>query len=186
MNKEKTNIPSATASDDRFRERFHYWKGLSGRRYIFSVYSPKACPPLPGAVYIAVARDSQGNRMARAIGRFAHYWETGSGNIAAMAREAGATEVHVHLLAEDDSAADATVADLKAAIAPAAVMREHRPARRPRPVPSRKTAAQCPSEAVQADLFGRAGMVGRCRYTAGGCARDGQAVCGDGRAPRYG
>ncbi|MGI9483920.1 MAG: hypothetical protein ACR2OR_16345 [Hyphomicrobiales bacterium] len=162
MNKTQTNTPSATASDDRFRERFHYWKGLSGRRYIFSVYNPKACPPLPGAVYIAVARDGAGTRTARAIGRFARFWEAGSGNAAAMAREAGASEIHVHLLAEDDGAADATVADLKAAFAPAVVMREHHVTKRrwPTPVRARKVPS-CSPESVQADLFAGARAAGR-------------------------
>lgn len=43
--------------------------------------------------------------------------------MAAMVRAAGGNEIHVHLLAENDGDADATVTDLKKALSPAAVSR---------------------------------------------------------------
>src|SRR6478609_5390047 len=50
--------------------RFWYWHGASGRRYIHSVYRPETCPPLPGAVFLAVR--SLGNlRTVLGAGRFA-------------------------------------------------------------------------------------------------------------------
>ena len=97
-------------------ERFWYWRGASGRSYIHSIYPADACPPLPGAVYVAV-RNSGGYREALAVGRFASCWD-GSlrGFEASRLLPAGADEIHVHLLTRDSSAADAVLDDLVSAI----------------------------------------------------------------------
>ena len=44
-------------------ERFWYWRGRSGQKYIHSVYAGDACPPLPGAIYVAVRRIVAGEQM---------------------------------------------------------------------------------------------------------------------------
>ena len=77
MNKTRKYTPSHTASHEHFKERFQYWQGASGHRYICSIYAPHSCPPLPGAVYIAVKREEDGARSARAVGRFASFFDTG-------------------------------------------------------------------------------------------------------------
>lgn len=95
---------------------FWYWHGASGRRYIHSVYSPDKCPPLPGAVFLAVRRLGT-LRTVLGAGRFAGLWDInlGTGD-AAHWRELGANEIHVHLLSRDIEEAQATAADLKAAL----------------------------------------------------------------------
>lgn len=91
-------------------ERFWYWRGASGKKYIHSVYSVGACPPLPGAIYVAVRRI--GNlRTVIAINRFAPFWD---GTFSAH-ENLDADEIHVHLLARDTVAANAVLNDLKAA-----------------------------------------------------------------------
>jgi hypothetical protein len=91
-------------------ERFWYWRGVSGKKYIHSVYAVGACPPLPGAIYVAVRRI--GNlRTVIAISRFAPFWD---GTFSAH-ENLDADEIHVHLLARDDVAANAVLNDLKAA-----------------------------------------------------------------------
>ena len=91
-------------------ERFWYWQGASGKKYIHSVYAVGACPPLPGAIYVAVRRI--GNlRTVIAINRFAPFWD---GTFSAH-ENVDANEIHVHLLARDDVAANAILGDLKAA-----------------------------------------------------------------------
>lgn len=91
-------------------ERFWYWRGASGKKYIHSVYAASACPPLPGAVYVAVRRIGQ-LRTVTAMGRFSPFWDGTSSELA----DVDADEIHVHLLARDNTAANAVLDDLQAA-----------------------------------------------------------------------
>jgi len=91
-------------------ERFWYWRGASGKKYIHSVYAAGACPPLPGAIYVAVRRIGQ-LRTVTAMGRFSPFWDGTSSELAAV----DADEIHVHLLARDNTAANAVLSDLQAA-----------------------------------------------------------------------
>ena len=96
--------------------RFWYWHGASGRRYIHSVYRLQTCPPLPGAVFLAVR--SLGNlRTVLGAGRFAGLWNVNipAGN-AAHWQNLGADEIHVHLLSRDEAEAREIAADLEAAL----------------------------------------------------------------------
>jgi hypothetical protein len=81
-------------------ERFHFWSGASGRRYVHTIYSLVECPQVPAGNYILVHRDAQDRRLVLAIGRVGH--ASASLNLAEIRRrgaELGANEVHVHLLA---------------------------------------------------------------------------------------
>ena len=91
-------------------ERFWYWRGASGKKYIHSVYAASACPPLPGAVYVAVRRIGQ-LRTVTAMGRFSPFWDGTSSELA----DVDADEIRVHLLARDDVAANAVLDDLQEA-----------------------------------------------------------------------
>lgn len=93
-------------------DRFWYWRGRSGQRYIHSIYAAQSCPPLPGAVYVAVRRSGNA-REALAVGRFASFLEAFS----ATAGRPDADEIHVHLLARDEAGARAVLADLEGALA---------------------------------------------------------------------
>ena len=110
--------------------RFWYWHGASGRRYIHSVYRPETCPPLPGAVFLAVK--SLGNlRTVLGAGRFAGLWDVNipAGN-AAHWESLGANEIHVHLLSRDETEARAIAADLRAALKDAVTISAEEPVRR--------------------------------------------------------
>lgn len=105
-------IAVALASDPSFQDRFWYWSGASGRKYIHSVYLLDDCPPFPGAIYVAVKR--QGHlRIALAVGRFQPFWDHVLG-----AREArrfaslGVDELHVHLLGKTPAETEAVFGDL--------------------------------------------------------------------------
>jgi hypothetical protein len=97
--------------------RFHAWRGLSGRRYVVSVFpidhaAPAAgLPDLGPAVLIAVARqdDRRVKTSARSLER-PRDWRG-----AAEALHADADEWHVHLLAESPAARMAVLADILAA-----------------------------------------------------------------------
>jgi hypothetical protein len=81
-------------------ERFHFWTGGSGRRYVHTVYSLIECPPMSSGNYILVRRDGEGRRSALSIGRSCHHAPTlNLAEIRQRGAELGANEVHVHLLA---------------------------------------------------------------------------------------
>jgi hypothetical protein len=105
-----TPLSSELLRDAGAKDRFWYWRGASGRRYIHSVYPADACPPLPGAVYVLVKRTGT-LRTALAAGRLS-VW---SGSPPAGA-DSGACELHVHLMAESDAEAEAILADLAEAL----------------------------------------------------------------------
>ncbi len=102
-----------------FRDRFWYWQGKSGTSYIHSIYSPDACPPLPGAIFITVKKLANGRRAAIEVGRFCEDWDYVEGLIDDH-RVGFSTidEIHVHLLAESDDNADEVVKDLIGGIGP--------------------------------------------------------------------
>ncbi len=96
--------------------QFWYWRGASGRKYIHSVYAPDDCPPLPGAVYVAVAREGT-NRHVLAVGRFSNVLDKPHvvANRLQLLR-LGATEIHVHLLAKSLEQAEFVEKDLSLAL----------------------------------------------------------------------
>jgi hypothetical protein len=93
--------------------RFCSWIGLSGRRYIFSVYPAADCPAFRDAVLLAVVRDMMGQR------RVVSVWETGAFPepvVAKAQRKLRAfgpgVEFHLHLLTTSAVERTATLADL--------------------------------------------------------------------------
>lgn len=81
-------------------DRFHFWSGASGQRYVHTVYELIDCPEVPAANFLLVHRDSAGRRIVLAIGHATH--SAGSMNLAEIRQRGarlGANEVHIHLLA---------------------------------------------------------------------------------------
>lgn len=101
--------------DLNFGERFWYWRGASGRNYIHSIYDAAACPPLPGAVYVAVRREGA-KRRAIASGRFPSFWDGSADGISGFMAGVQADEIHVHLLARNDRDANTVSEDLSHAL----------------------------------------------------------------------
>ena len=100
------NFPQSSGDN----ERFWYWRGSTGKKYIHSIYAANACPPLPGAIYIAVRRVGH-LRTAVAVGRFSSLWDGTSAKDVNL----GADEIHVHLLARDNADAEMVLNDLSVA-----------------------------------------------------------------------
>lgn len=118
MNIHGTPLSPPLLRDTDTAGRFWYWQGQSGRRYIHSVYSLASCPPLPGAIYIAVRRNN-GMPVAMKTGRFpAMLDRSGTELLRRRLSALGASELHVHLLAKDELEAEAIGADLAATIEP--------------------------------------------------------------------
>jgi hypothetical protein len=93
--------------------RFCSWIGLSGRRYIFSVYQAADCPAFRDAILLAAIRDMTGQR------RIVSVWDTGAFPEPVLAKaqhELSAfnpgVEFHFHLLTTSPAERRATVADL--------------------------------------------------------------------------
>jgi hypothetical protein len=93
--------------------RFCSWIGLSGQRYVFSVYSPSECPAFRDAVLVAAIRDMTGQQ------RVVSVRETGSFPEPVMAKAqrdlrafGPGLEFHLYLLAASAAERAATVADL--------------------------------------------------------------------------
>lgn len=92
---------AAVASPPDFVSNFQFWSGASGKRYVHTVYSLVECPALPAANYVLVRRDANGRCQALAVGRLTN--TTPSINVAEIRQRGallGATEVHIHLLAD--------------------------------------------------------------------------------------
>jgi hypothetical protein len=97
--------------------RFCSWIGLSGRRYVFSIYPASACPAFCDAVLLAAVHDMTGRRRAILVRDTGAFPEP---VVAEAQRELRAfgpgVELHLHLLAASPAERAAAVADL--AIAP--------------------------------------------------------------------
>jgi hypothetical protein len=98
--------------ENEFNDRFWFWNGASGKRYIHSVYHVDNCPPLPGAIYVLVRRLEAGTRLPLRMGRFSLLWDFPLPND--FADEA--CEIHVHLLAGSDADAALAYDDLEAGL----------------------------------------------------------------------
>ena len=48
--------------------RFHFWTGASGKRYVHTVYELLDCPALPAANYVLVRREPGARRKVLSIG----------------------------------------------------------------------------------------------------------------------
>jgi len=123
------SLSASLPEDSGLGERFWYWHGASGQRYIHSIYARGLCPPVPGAVFVLV-RASCGTRRAVAVGRF-----DAQGMMSLPLSQtvlSGDEEVHVHLLAREEESAERVWRDLQAALEPPArAIAEPRPYTKP-------------------------------------------------------
>jgi hypothetical protein len=105
----------AALADGSLAAQFRYWRGASGRRYVFSVYDKVSCPAYDHAVLIAATKEASGRRQVIFIA------DTGASPEAVLAeaiRVAGdrPVELSIHLLAVSAVARAEVVADLPSAL----------------------------------------------------------------------
>jgi hypothetical protein len=113
----------ATDLEAEFGDRFCFWTGKSGKRYIHSVYAVEDCPPLPGAVYIEVVRGEGGTRHPVRAGRFPPFWDMPPATSSGWQNRL--CEVHVHLLATGETDCETVLSDLACGLdLPAAATRK--------------------------------------------------------------
>ena len=96
-----------------FSSRFCSWTGLSGRRYVFSVYPASTCPAFCDAILLAAVREGAGRRRVVSVRETGAFPEP---VVAKAQRELRAfgpgLEFHLHLLTMSGAERAATVADL--------------------------------------------------------------------------
>ena len=118
-------VPMSNRQDDRrgsslaaldgmpISSRFCSWVGLSGRRYVFSVYPALECPAFRDAVLLTVIRDMTGQRRVVSVRETGPFPEPVVEKAQQELRAFGPSmEFHLHLLATSPSERAATVADL--------------------------------------------------------------------------
>ncbi len=109
----RDNEPAIVCAEPNIAQSFHYWRGVTGERYLHSVYSLFACPELPRANYILVHRNDEGERTVLAVGQTTEH--AASLNLAYLRHTGarlGANEIHIHLLAETAHERDSVETDL--------------------------------------------------------------------------
>ncbi len=80
---------------------FHYWEGLTGVRYLHSVYSLQECPELPKANFIMVRRLENGDAIPLHIGQtIADATSLNLAHIRQKAAKLGANEIHIHVMTD--------------------------------------------------------------------------------------
>jgi hypothetical protein len=92
--------PKVADTATHLTDRFHFWGGASGRRYVHTVYSLVECPEVPQGNFVLARREADGRRTVLAIGHLTR--ESPSLNLAELRQRGarlGANEVHIHLLA---------------------------------------------------------------------------------------
>lgn len=96
-------------------ERFHYWSGASGERYIHSVYQLVDVAELPRVNYLLVYRDERGRCHPLRVGRTTDASSTlNLADIRFRAARLGANEVHIHMIADTSRDRALVECDLRA------------------------------------------------------------------------
>jgi hypothetical protein len=110
---ERDGMRLGALADTPLASRFCSWPGLSGRRYIFSVYPWSECPAFCHAVLLAAARDDASRRQALLV------FDTGAFPEPALLRAkrdlsayGARLEFHLHLLASSAAEREFILADL--------------------------------------------------------------------------
>ena len=105
------------AQDSADTASFQFWTGASGRPYVHTIHGLIECPEVPDACYILVKRLPSGVRKVLHVGQLEHHYA--SLNLAEIRHKGatlGASEVHLHFLAEDAAQRSEIVQDISAAL----------------------------------------------------------------------
>ncbi|MGD9671752.1 MAG: hypothetical protein AB7U75_22350 [Hyphomicrobiaceae bacterium] len=95
-------------------QRFQFWTGASGQRYVHTIYTLLDCPALSSGNIILVNRDETGQRTILDIGVLpANSPTLNLADIRHRGANLGANEVHVHLLADSEREAKRIAFDLQ-------------------------------------------------------------------------
>jgi hypothetical protein len=103
----------AALAGTQLAQRFCSWTGLSGRRYVFSVYPASDCPAFCDAVMVAAVRDDAGRLRVLSVRDTGTFPEPVVARAERELRAFGTSlEFHLHLLASSPAERAAAVTDL--------------------------------------------------------------------------
>jgi hypothetical protein len=106
-------FPAGSLAGSALSDRFRFWRGSSGRRFVFSVYALDEAPAYAGAVVLAVRVTASGE-----VPVWAGAVETLEDAALMPVLFAGAADrLHIHLLAGGRADRQALVDDLFAGVA---------------------------------------------------------------------
>jgi hypothetical protein len=115
-----SNHSLASLAGGDLAERFHSWRGRSGRRYICSVFrvehhtADSGLPDFEAAVVIAVKTNGDGDRHVVGFCQCEHgFGARARDTFVAAAIAAGAQQWHVHLLTADPQKRRAAIEDIE-------------------------------------------------------------------------
>jgi hypothetical protein len=111
--REGESAPLLALEGEALGARFRSWRGISGRRYIFSVYNRQSCPAYSDAIVIVAASHADGGRRVIFIADTGCFPEIAFAKALALAD--GEAEFHVHLLARSRAERQAVMDDLSQA-----------------------------------------------------------------------
>jgi hypothetical protein len=109
-----TNERTSVKETSELMQRFQFWTGASGQRYVHTIYTLLDCPALSSGNVILVKRDEDGQRTILDVCVVA--LNSPSLNLAEIRQRGatlGANEVHVHLLADSEREAKRIAFDLQ-------------------------------------------------------------------------
>jgi hypothetical protein len=110
------NRELSVLAGDPLAGRFRHWRGLSGRRYIFSVYDQASCPAYDDVVLIVAVVEADEARRIVFIADTGVLPELTIASARKVAGDvAGDVEFHVHLLAGSRWERAAAIEDLRPA-----------------------------------------------------------------------
>jgi hypothetical protein len=102
----------SSLADEALGARFRYWRGASGRRYVFSVYDRQTCPAYEHAVLIIWALGQDRARRVIFIGDTGAFPDIVFANAEKGSGAERGIEFHIHLLATSRAERVAVMADL--------------------------------------------------------------------------
>ncbi|MCB1513966.1 MAG: hypothetical protein KDJ18_03955 [Hyphomicrobiaceae bacterium] len=105
---------SADEKTSELMQRFQFWTGASGQRYVHTIYTLLDCPAISSGNVILVRRDEDGQRTILDIAILAASCPTlNLAEVRQRGATLGANEVHVHLLADSQREARRIAFDLQ-------------------------------------------------------------------------
>jgi hypothetical protein len=112
---ESASAPLRALAGEAFAARFRSWRGVSGRRYIFSVFDRQSCPAYEHVVAMIVARDVDGERRIMFIDDTGGFPDLTLAKAVTGIPAEREVEFHFHLLATSRPERAAMIADLSQA-----------------------------------------------------------------------
>ncbi len=111
--REPESAPLSVLASEGLGGRFRFWRGASGRRFMFSVYASEACPAYDQAVLVGAAVEPDGARRILFIADTGAFPEPVLDRARrTLAKARNKVEFHVHLLALSPRERMAVIADL--------------------------------------------------------------------------